>query len=97
LVRTTLRPGGDSLLSGQVDITLVLAGGDRREASLRLPPGCPDRPPSPGDVAAKVADCGPDVPALLTGLDWAQAAVILAGQLPAAAVRPAATASRGAA
>jgi 2-methylcitrate dehydratase PrpD len=97
LVRTTLRPGGDSLLAGQIDIALVFAGGDRHEVTLRWPPGCPERPASAADMAAKVSDCGPDVPTLLTGLDWAQAAALLAEQLPAAVVRPGATASRGAA
>jgi 2-methylcitrate dehydratase PrpD len=97
LVTTALRPGGDWLLAGQVDITLVFADGGRHEVSLRLPPGCPGRPPSQADMAAKIADCGPDVPALLTRLDWAWAAAILAEQLPAAAVHPSAPASRGAA
>jgi 2-methylcitrate dehydratase PrpD len=82
LVRTTLVPGGDWLLAGQIDITLVMSDGTRRAASLRQPPGSPGRPPSQADLDAKLADCGPDVPALLAGLDWKQAAVILAEQLP---------------
>jgi 2-methylcitrate dehydratase PrpD len=97
LVKTTASPGGGSLLAGQADITLVLADGDRHEVSLRLPPGSPGRPPSAQDMAAKVADCGPDVPDLLTGLDWARAAAILAERLPAAIKDPTVLASRGAA
>jgi 2-methylcitrate dehydratase PrpD len=97
LVKTTASPGGDWLLAGQADITLVLTGGDRHEVSLRLPPGSPGRPPSAQDMAAKVADCGPDVPALLTGLDWARATTILAERLPAATEGPTVFASRGAA
>jgi 2-methylcitrate dehydratase PrpD len=95
LVKTTSRPGGDWLLAGQVDISLVCADGDRHGLSLRLPPGSPGRPPSSQDMAAKVADCGADVPALLTGLDWARAAAILAEQLPAATEHPTVPASRG--
>jgi hypothetical protein len=59
-------------------------------ASLRQPPGSPGRPPGRADLDAKIADCGPDVPTLLAGLDWARAAVILAGHLPG---RPAASVS----
>jgi 2-methylcitrate dehydratase PrpD len=105
LVRTTVPPGGDWLLAGQVDITLAMSDGTRHVASLGQPPGSPGRPPSRADLDAKVADCGPDVPALLAGLDWARAAVILAEQLPAApatgtsgpAARTTAPATRGAA
>ena len=85
LVKTDLTPGGDWLLAGRADITVMLTDGASRQVSLELPPGSPGRPPDTGDMAAKVADCGPDVPALLAGLDWARAAEILAAQLPAGA------------
>lgn len=98
LVRTAVAPGGDWLLAGQIDITLVMSDGTRHVASLRHPPGSPGRPPSGADLEAKIADCGPDVPALLAGLDWTRAAVILAEQLPAApATRTSERASQGAA
>ncbi len=83
LVDTTLVPGDDNLLAGQIDITVVLGGGVSRSASLRLPPGSPGRPPSAADLAAKIASCGPDLPALLADLDWPTAATILAERLPA--------------
>ncbi|WP_462203689.1 MmgE/PrpD family protein [Frankia sp. CcWB3] len=82
LVAVTETPGGDGLLSGRIDITLTLSGGARYSVSQRLPPGSPGRPPSDQDLRAKIADCGPDVPALLTGLDWARAATLLADHLP---------------
>jgi 2-methylcitrate dehydratase PrpD len=88
LVRTALTPGGDWLLAGQTGITLVMSDGARHVASLRQPPGSPGRPPSRADLDAKIADCGPDVPALLAGLDWARAGVILAEQLPAGPAAP---------
>lgn len=96
LVTITETPGGDWLLSGQVDITLILDDGSRHAVSLRFPPGSPTRPPSAQDMAAKIADCGSDVPALLAELDWPRAAAILTEHLPA---RPVTTelAGRGAA
>lgn len=98
IVTTTLSPGGDWLLAGQVAITLVLADGTRRDVRLELPPGSPGRPPSEADLDAKIADCGPDVPALLGGLDWPRAAAVLAEQLPhSPTVRPGALTNRGAA
>jgi 2-methylcitrate dehydratase PrpD len=93
LVRTAVTPGGDWLLAGQIDITLVMSDGTRHAARLGHPPGSPARPPAQADLDAKAADCGPDVPALLAGLDWTRAAVILAEQLPAGAPAAAAAAS----
>jgi 2-methylcitrate dehydratase PrpD len=88
LVRTAVTPGGDWLLAGQIGITLVMSDGTRHVARLRQPPGSPARPPARADLDAKIADCGPDVPALVAGVDWARAAVILAEQLPARPVAP---------
>jgi 2-methylcitrate dehydratase PrpD len=83
LVDTTLTPGGDWLLAGEVDIVLTLDDGATYRAILALPPGSPARPPSAADMAAKIADCGEDVSALLDGLDWARARSLLQDQLPA--------------
>ncbi|MFD9740695.1 MmgE/PrpD family protein [Umezawaea sp. NPDC059074] len=83
LVTTTETPGGDGLLAGSTDITVTTADGTRHDVSLSRPTGSPDRPPSPSDVDAKIADCGPDVPALLAGLDWARAAAVLTEHVPA--------------
>ena len=78
-------PGGDWLLSGQVEITAALRDGTRHAVALELPPGSPGRPPSEQDMRAKVADCGRDVRELLSGVDWGRAAALLAEQLPGAA------------
>jgi len=73
------------LLDGTVDISVRLASGRELRTGLALPPGSPDRPPSPADLAAKLAACGPDVPGLLAGITWPQAAGLLRATLPAAA------------
>jgi 2-methylcitrate dehydratase PrpD len=83
LVRVTETPGGDWLLAGTVHVAVTLTDGTRRTAELDLPPGSPSRPPTDADLAAKIADCGPDVPALLTTLTWPSAATLLAEELPA--------------
>ncbi|MEV4647386.1 MmgE/PrpD family protein [Saccharopolyspora sp. NPDC049357] len=86
LVKMTETPGGDWLLAGEVDITVTLADGARHAVALQLPPGSPGRPPSEQDMKAKIADCGQDVPALLSDVDWKRAAAILTEHLPGAAV-----------
>jgi len=51
-------------------------------ARLTLPPGAPGRPPTEDELRAKFAACGEDVPALLDGLTWDGAALLLASELP---------------
>ncbi|MEB3369663.1 MmgE/PrpD family protein [Saccharopolyspora mangrovi] len=82
LVTVDETPGGDWLLAGQVDIALTLRGGARHAVRLELPPGSPGRPPSEQDMSAKIADCGDDVPALLSEVEWKRAAALLAEHLP---------------
>ncbi|TDD85171.1 2-methylcitrate dehydratase [Saccharopolyspora karakumensis] len=82
LVKVTETPGGDWLLAGQVAITATLADGTRHDVALQLPPGSPGRPPSEQDMTAKIADCGEDVPALLSDVDWHRAVKLLAEHLP---------------
>ncbi|MBQ0928378.1 MmgE/PrpD family protein [Saccharopolyspora endophytica] len=82
LVKVTETPGGDWLLAGQVAITATLADGTRHDVALQFPPGSPGRPPSEQDMTAKIADCGEDVPALLSDVDWHRAAELLAEHLP---------------
>jgi 2-methylcitrate dehydratase PrpD len=84
LVETTLTPGGHWLLAGDVEITLLLTDGSRRSATLQLPPGSPGRPPSATEMDAELAACGPDVPALLAGIDWDGDSAMLAEQFPGA-------------
>lgn len=82
LVKVTETPGGDWLLAGQVAITATLADGTRHDVALQFPPGSPGRPPSEQDMTAKIADCGDDVPALLSDVDWHRAVELLAEHLP---------------
>ncbi|MGW2516907.1 MmgE/PrpD family protein [Streptomyces sp. NPDC001617] len=82
-VRTVLLPGESStLLDGEVRLRVELADGSEVYTALALPPGSPQRPLSDGDVRAKAAACGPDVPALLDGLTWARAHEVLRTQFP---------------
>ncbi|MFE5858204.1 MmgE/PrpD family protein [Streptomyces sp. NPDC056500] len=78
IVRT---PGGDGLLSGEVDIFLELADGSVLRTSLTQPPGSPLRPPAPDDLARKFAACGADVSGLLGGVSWSSAPELLASAL----------------
>jgi 2-methylcitrate dehydratase PrpD len=77
-------PGAAGLLDGTVAISVRLATGRELRTELALPPGSPDRPPSPADLDAKLAACGPDVPGLLAGVTWPSAARLLRTALPAA-------------
>jgi 2-methylcitrate dehydratase PrpD len=82
LVELVTTPGGEDLLAGDVTIELTLRDGSTRAARLQAPPGSPARPPSPQELDAKLADCGADVPALLAGLTWPDAAELLRERLP---------------
>jgi 2-methylcitrate dehydratase PrpD len=81
-------PGSAGLLDGTVGISVRLASGRELRTELALPPGSPDRPPSPADLAAKLAACGPDVPALLATIAWPSAAELLQTTLPAPTATP---------
>ena len=70
LVKLEPTPGGADLLAGEIHLTVCFGDGSSEEAELALPPGSPTRPPSESDFAAKLRDCGADVPGLLAGIDW---------------------------
>ncbi|MFD9663532.1 MmgE/PrpD family protein [Rhodococcus sp. NPDC059968] len=72
----------DNLLAGDVRISVQRHDGSCAEATLALPPGSPDLPPTPSEMAAKVASCGIDVPDLTASLTWENAAHLLRDQLP---------------
>jgi 2-methylcitrate dehydratase PrpD len=57
-------PGGDWLLAGEVEIEVALDDGSVLRTAVDVPPGAPQRPPSPDELAAKLADCagGPLTP-----------------------------------
>ncbi|MEU6140459.1 MmgE/PrpD family protein [Streptomyces sp. NPDC047081] len=83
LVRVQLLPGEvGSLLDGQVAVRIELADGSEVYTELAVPPGAPERPLSTGDLSAKAAACGRDVPALLDGLTWTGARDLLRRQFP---------------
>jgi hypothetical protein len=82
LVSTTLTPGGVGLLGGEVAVSICFDDHRVIEAHLTLPFGAPQRPPTDEAFAAKLAECGPDVPGLLADLDWDSARGILEAELP---------------
>ncbi|MGI5460376.1 MmgE/PrpD family protein [Streptomyces sp. CA-249302] len=83
LVRVELLPGEvATLLDGQVAVSVESAGGGEVYTELAVPPGAPERPLSAGDLRAKAAACGADVPALLHGLTWASARDVLQRHFP---------------
>jgi 2-methylcitrate dehydratase PrpD len=82
LVETRLEPGGSWLLAGELQVEIHTSGGTVLRGSQRFPPGSPARPPTPAQLAAKLADC-------VAGLDtdpatwtWAGAAGTLRRFLP---------------
>lgn len=81
-VETDYGPGGAGLLDGKVDISVRLVSGREVRIELTLPPGSPERPPDPTDLDRKLTACGPDVPALLSGVTWSSAAALLRAELP---------------
>jgi len=82
LVSTTLTPGGIGLLGGEVAVSIQLDDHQVIDAHLAVPFGAPQRPPSDEAFAAKIADCGPDVPGLVAELDWVSARRLLDVGLP---------------
>jgi 2-methylcitrate dehydratase PrpD len=77
MVEIKLTPGGTWLLDGELDAEIYTSSGEVLRARQQFPPGSPARPPSAGQLRAKLADC-------VSGLDtdprawtWANAADIL--------------------
>ncbi|MEV5178080.1 MmgE/PrpD family protein, partial [Streptomyces flaveolus] len=69
-VVTEYEPGGDGLLTGEVDIEIRCADGAPVRSRLTAPPGAPNRPPTDAELAEKLDACGADVPALLADATW---------------------------
>jgi 2-methylcitrate dehydratase PrpD len=57
MVEVTLDPGGSWLLDGQLDVEIHLSSGTILRVSQQFPPGSPARPPSAGQLTAKITDC----------------------------------------
>jgi 2-methylcitrate dehydratase PrpD len=70
-------PGGTGLLDGEVAIRVDLASGTSLHTRLAHPPGSPSRTPTAAELDGKLAACGPDVPALLSGVTWEAAPELL--------------------
>jgi 2-methylcitrate dehydratase PrpD len=87
LVETKLDPGGDWLLDGELEAEVHTADGTVLRARQQYPPGSPARPPTPDQLAAKLADCVAGL-TLLTGdgdpaaWTWENAADTLRRYLP---------------
>jgi len=82
LVETTLVPGGDGLLDGELEVRVHTGNDCVHDAVLAFPPGSPARPPTAEQLSGKLADC-------LTGLDtdwsawtWRNAADVLRRFMP---------------
>lgn len=57
VVETKLDPGGDWLLDGELEAEVHTADGAVLRTRQQYPPGSPARPPTPDQLAAKLADC----------------------------------------
>jgi 2-methylcitrate dehydratase PrpD len=82
MVETTLVPGGDWLLDGELEVQIHTGNDCVHRAVLAFPPGSPARPPTGEQLAGKLADC-------LAGLDtdwsawtWQNAADVLRRFVP---------------
>jgi 2-methylcitrate dehydratase PrpD len=82
LVETTLVPGGDGLLDGELQVRIHTGNDCVHDAVLAFPPGSPARPPTAEQLSGKLADC-------LAGLDtdwsawtWQNAADVLRRFMP---------------
>jgi 2-methylcitrate dehydratase PrpD len=85
LVEIKLDPGGTGLLDGELEAEIHTSSGEVLRVTQQFPPGSPARPPSAGQLDAKLADCvrGLDCdPALWT---WENAAGTLRRILPGSA------------
>lgn len=76
LVEADLPDTGDWLLAGELEAEVHTSTGVLR-ARLQLPPGSPDRPPTPEELATKVGDCLAGTDLEPTAITWSGAADLL--------------------
>jgi 2-methylcitrate dehydratase PrpD len=82
LVETTLVPGGDWLLDGELEVR-IHAGNDRvHDAVLAFPPGSPARPPTAEQLSGKLADCLAGLETDWSAWTWQNAADVLRRFVP---------------
>jgi 2-methylcitrate dehydratase PrpD len=82
LVETTLEPGGDWLLDGELRASIHTGNGGTYDAVLEFPPGSPARPPSQAQLSAKLADCTGGLDTDWSDWTWKNAADVLRAFLP---------------
>jgi 2-methylcitrate dehydratase PrpD len=73
---------GEGLLDGNCQIVVHLEGGSVLTATLDLPDGAPDRPPSSEVLAEKAVSSLAGLDVDVAGLDWPSAASLLKSQTP---------------
>ncbi|MEU6577926.1 MmgE/PrpD family protein [Streptomyces sp. NPDC046805] len=83
LVEVVRTQDGEGLLTGETVIEVTTADGTVHGSTLALPPGSPELPATEAEFAAKLADCGTDVPGLVAGIDWKSAAELMRASFPA--------------
>ena len=74
LVETVPLQGGADLLVGEVEIEVTLAGGERLQSRLELPPGAPGRPPTDEELRGKLELCAGGEADRIAALSWETAA-----------------------
>jgi 2-methylcitrate dehydratase PrpD len=82
LVETTLQPGGDWLLDGELHARIHTGNGGSHDAALAFPPGSPARPPTRAQLSAKLADCIGGLDTDWSAWTWKNAADVLRAFLP---------------
>jgi len=82
LVEARLDPGGDWLLDGELQVKIHTGNGAVHHAALHYPPGSPACPPSPAQLAAKLADCVAGLNTDPSAWTWQNAAGVLREFLP---------------
>jgi 2-methylcitrate dehydratase PrpD len=81
LVDTTATEGGDHLLTGELDLEVTLEDGRTARATLALPPGAPDRPPTDAQLRTKLELCAGREADALADISWESAAAYLRATL----------------
>jgi 2-methylcitrate dehydratase PrpD len=76
-VELVAEPAGDHLLAGEATIEVTVDGGARRTATLAMPPGAPERPPSDAELGEKVRACAGGATEQIESLTWDTAARFL--------------------
>jgi 2-methylcitrate dehydratase PrpD len=82
LVETKLDPGGSWLLDGELEAEVHTADGAVLRTRQQYPPGSPARPPTPDQLAAKLADCVRGLQTDPASWTWENAAATLRRWLP---------------